>query len=191
MRGIFTVLGTALLAAPAVSLPATPVVEDRATGPQVAISPENTVIGLASGKVEKFAGIPFADPPTGNLRLRPPQKLTTSLGSAFEAINPAAACPQMIFSTAGNNFITSLLGEFLQTPLFATALNIDEDCLTVSVMRPAGTESNASLPVLFWIFGGSFEVRFVAGLGILLHKSANRDLLESSVGQLCTTLKIF
>lgn len=158
MKGVFTIIGGMLLAAPAMSLPATPVVEDRATGPQVAISPQNTVIGLASGKVEKFAGIPFADAPTGNLRLRPPQKLTTSLGSAFEAINPAAACPQMLFSTAGNSFITDALGELLDTPLFQQAINIDEDCLTVSVMRPIGTAANGSLPVLFWIFGGGFEV---------------------------------
>lgn len=144
-------------------MPSTPpVVENRATGPQVTLSINNTVIGLTSGKVEKFAGIPFADPPIGNLRLRPPQKLTTSLGSAFEAINPAAACPQMVISTAGNSIITDALGELAQTPLFEKALNIDEDCLTVSVMRPVGYDANASLPVLFWIFGGGFEV---SGLG--------------------------
>lgn len=158
MKGILAIIGAITLAAPAASLPTTPVIEDRATGPQVAITPQDTVIGLTSGKVEKFAGIPFADAPTGNLRLRPPQKLTTSLGSAFEAIDPAAACPQMLFSTAGNNFITAALGELLDTPLFQKALNVDEDCLTVSVMRPAGIEANASLPVLYWIFGGGFEV---------------------------------
>ncbi|CAN8102932.1 unnamed protein product [Discula destructiva] len=147
------------------SLPTTtPVVEDRAARPQVAISPSSTVVGITSvfGKVEKFPGIPFADPPTGNLRLRPPQKLTTSLGSAFDAALPAAACPQMLISTAGNNFITDALGELLQTPLFQEALNVDEDCLTVSVMRPAGTPANASLPVFYWIFGGAFELGWAA-----------------------------
>lgn len=158
MKGIFKFLGAIALAAPAMSLPAIPVLEERATGPQVVISPQDTVIGLTSGKVEKFAGIPFADAPTGNLRLRPPQKLTTSLGSAFEAINPAAACPQMVFSTASTNIITDALGDLLNTPLFQQALNVDEDCLTVSIMRPAGTTANASLPVLYWIFGGGFEV---------------------------------
>lgn len=160
MQGALALVGAVFLAAPATGLPtaATPVVEDRATAPQVAISPGSTVIGKLAGKVEKFAGIPFADAPTGNLRLRPPQRLTASLGSAFEAINPAAACPQMVFSTSGSDFITDALGEVLQTPLFEQALNIDEDCLTVSVMRPVGYDANASLPVLYWIFGGAFEV---------------------------------
>lgn len=190
MQGAFALMGAMLLASPAMSLPTTPTVEDRATGPQVAISPDSTVIGLAAGKVEKFAGIPFADSPTGNLRLRPPQKLTTSLGSAFEAIDPAAACPQMIFSTAGNNFITDVLGEVLQTPLFAKALNIDEDCLTVSVMRPAGVDANASLPVLFWIFGGAFEVSRHDFPG---HKNTliDRYPSHSSVGHLCMTPRTF
>lgn len=165
MQSAFALMGAMLLASPGMALPATPAVKDRATVPQVAISPSNTVIGLAANKVEKFAGIPFADSPVGNLRLRPPQKLTSDLGTAFEAIVPAAACPQMIFSTAGNSFITDALAEVLQTPLFETALNIDEDCLTVSVMRPAGVDANASLPVLFWIFGGAFEVSRYATCG--------------------------
>jgi carboxylesterase type B len=36
--------------------------------------------------------------------------------------------------------------------------NETEDCLTISVSRPQGTKSDAKLPVLFWIFGGGFEI---------------------------------
>lgn len=166
MQGVFALMGAAMvLAAPATirSVPPTstpPLLEERAVFPKVTINPSNTVVGLTSGKVEKFAGIPFADSPVGNLRLRPPQKLSNSLGTAYEAILPAPACPQMILSTSGNNFIVDLLGELTKTPLFMTALNVDEDCLTVSVMRPAGIDANASLPVMFWIFGGAFEVSY-------------------------------
>lgn len=31
---------------------------------------------------------------------------------------------------------------------------IDEDCLNINVIRPAGTSSGDDLPILFWIYGG-------------------------------------
>ncbi|KAG9515421.1 lipase 3 precursor, partial [Aureobasidium melanogenum] len=33
-----------------------------------------------------------------------------------------------------------------------------EDCLFINVQRPAGISSDAKLPVIFWIFGGGFEI---------------------------------
>jgi carboxylesterase type B len=39
-----------------------------------------------------------------------------------------------------------------------TGLQAGEDCLTVNVNRPIGTTSTSKLPVLFWIFGGGFEL---------------------------------
>jgi len=38
---------------------------------------------------------------------------------------------------------------------FSTA-NMSEDCLTINIVRPAGLNSTARLPVLVWIYGGSF-----------------------------------
>lgn len=153
----------ASLVAGVLALPArpgsSPVVNGRAASPTVAISPSNTVVGLASGKVEKFAGIPFADPPTGSLRLKPPKKLSTNLGDAYDAINPAAACPQMLVSTGENqSLFLQILGDLVTLPIIQAATNQSEDCLTVSVIRPAGVEAGANLPVLYWIFGGAFEV---------------------------------
>jgi carboxylesterase type B len=135
------------------------VIQGRATSPTVVLSPSNTVIGLASGDVEKFAGIRFADPPTGSLRLKPPQKLSTNLGDSYEAINPAAACPQMLVSTGEDqSLFFQVVGDLLDSTLLQKATNQSEDCLTVSVIRPAGVTAGANLPVLFWIFGGAFEV---------------------------------
>lgn len=138
---------------------AAPVIEKRATAPTVAIhSPVATIIGSVEAllpTVETFNGIPFAQPPTGTLRLKPPKALTSALGTVTATGLPRA-CPQMFFSTSGIS--SSILGVLLDTPLFQTVTNAGEDCLTINVQRPVGTTSSSKLPVLFWIFGGGFEL---------------------------------
>lgn len=153
-----------LLVVPALALPtagpdASPSIKDRATSPTVAISPSNTVIGSVNGNVEQFGGIYFADNTNGSLRLKPPQKLSTNLGDAFDASGAAAACPQMVVSTDSDaSLFLQFAGFLLDSAPFQTATAQTENCLTVSVSRPVGTAAGANLPVLFWIFGGAFEV---------------------------------
>lgn len=149
-----------VLALPANSDPS-PVIKDRATpSPTVVMSPSNTVIGSISGSVESFNGIFFADEPTGSLRLRPPQKLSTDLGDSFDASGLAGACPQMLVATDNDeNLFLQVAGFLLDSAPFQKVTGISENCLTVSVARPAGTTAGAGLPVLFWIYGGAFEVR--------------------------------
>ncbi|KAI1312728.1 sterol esterase [Xylaria venustula] len=137
-------------AVPMASVP----LEERATASVV--TSLGTIVGSSLLGVENFAGIPFADPPVGDLRLRPPQRRTESLGT-FDATGSGPACPQMFFSTTGD-LLTSVLGDLIDTPLFQTVTGQTEDCLTIRVQRPAGTKANAKLPVLFWIFGGGFEL---------------------------------
>jgi carboxylesterase type B len=123
------------------------------------VSPQATIVGLG-GTVEQFPGIPFAQPPVGPLRLKPPQPLTEPLGTISATAN-GKACPQFYFSDAINDAIpTSVLGLLLDTPLFQTTLNAGEDCLVINVHRPAGTTASSNLPVLFWIFGGGFELGY-------------------------------
>ncbi|KAN0098489.1 lipase [Hyaloscypha variabilis] len=130
----------------------------RAGTPTVTIaSPAATIIGSTGTSVETFNGIPFAQPPTGSLRLKPPQSLTAPLGTVT-ATGTAQACPQFFFSDATSSFPTDVLGILLDTPLFQTITDAGEDCLTLNVNRPVGTTSTSKLPVLFWIFGGGFEL---------------------------------
>ncbi|KAI0142285.1 sterol esterase [Hypoxylon sp. NC0597] len=140
----------AALPAPTITL------EKRATTTSVII-PQGTIVGSVSNGVENYGGIPFAQAPEGNLRLKPPQRLNTSLGT-FDATGAGPSCPQMFFSTGGNDLLISVLGNLINTPLFQTVTDQKEDCLTMRVQRPAGTKSDAKLPVLFWIFGGGFEL---------------------------------
>ncbi|KAJ8487439.1 hypothetical protein ONZ45_g14337 [Pleurotus djamor] len=90
---------------------------------------------------ETFRGIPYAEPPIGDLRLRPPQ-LKRRLNSPFDAGEFGPACTQPFASPL--------------TPL-------SEDCLTLNIQRPAGTNRYSKLPVVVWIFGGSFLVGGTSG----------------------------
>lgn len=131
----------------------------RATAPSVAIaSPSATIIGSSDSSVETFNGIPFAKPPVGALRLKPPQALSSPLGTVVATGTPKS-CPQMYFSSdVSSSLSTAVLALLLETPLFQTLSNAGEDCLTINVQRPAGTTASSKLPVLFWIFGGGFEL---------------------------------
>lgn len=137
--------------------PAAVPLDKRAAPTVVAPSPGATVVGKSLLGVETFNGIPFAKPPTGNLRLKPPQPLTSSVGKV-DGTQVPKACPQFFFSLDQSNFPANVLGTILNTPLFQTVTNAGEDCLTVNVQRPVGTTSSSKLPVLLWIFGGGFEL---------------------------------
>lgn len=136
---------------------AAPALEKRAGPVVVAPSPQATVTGKDLLGVETFNGIPFAQPPVGQLRLKPPQPITSAIGNVDGTQSPKA-CPQFFFSTDKMNIPANVLGTLLNTPLFQKVANQGEDCLTINVQRPSGIKADAKLPVLFWIFGGGFEL---------------------------------
>ncbi|OAL44595.1 lipase 3 precursor [Pyrenochaeta sp. DS3sAY3a] len=148
---------TAALTLLPLALAAPAPLEKRANPTVTAPAAQATIVGSNSQNVDSFKGIPFAQPPVGQLRLKPPQPLTAPLGTV-DATGNAKACPQFFFSVDGSNFPTNVLGSLLNTPIFQAATNAGEDCLTINVQRPAGTKADAKLPVLFWIFGGGFEL---------------------------------
>lgn len=119
----------------------------------------DSFLGITPAKIESFNGIPFAQPPVGALRLKPPQPLSTPLGTV-KATNPLPpACPQFIFPDIKIPGPAGVAGLLLNSPLFKNgALEGQEDCLTINVQRPAGTTPDSKLPVMFWIFGGAFEL---------------------------------
>lgn len=153
---IFSVSVALLWATAAVASP-TRILENRATKTATAVVPAGTILGIAKNGVEAFNGIPYAKPPLGPLRMKPPVRRTESLG-LFDGTKPAGACPQMLVSTDSKNFLFDTLGSLANLPFVQNATGQTEDCLTITVARPEGITADAKLPVLYWIFGGGFEV---------------------------------
>ena len=86
-----------------------------------------------------FAGIPFAQPPVGELRLRPPQPVEPWTGVREADTYPPAP------AQGG----TALAGD--EKMPWAN----DEDCLYLNLFTPA---VDGARPVIVWIYGGGFEV---------------------------------
>ena len=108
-------------------------------GQPTALTQDGTVQGFATGGVDKFLGIPYAAPPVGALRWRPPQP-----PAPWHGVRSATALPPTCPQLANSNGPRSE----------------NEDCLYLSVYTPAGARSDRGrhrgrgLPVLFWIHGG-------------------------------------
>ncbi|OAA36779.1 Carboxylesterase, type B [Beauveria brongniartii RCEF 3172] len=152
----FTVVALALC--PVYAIAAPQATENAVAAPrpsEVTVQvPGGSIIGKVTG-VESFNGIPYADAPINDLRLRPPRRLTRELG-VFNATQPAPGCPQMPPNTTAV-LLPPLLGQAATPELWPEdQIKGQEDCLTVNVQRPKGASANDRLPVLFYIFGGGF-----------------------------------
>ncbi len=102
-------------------------------------APAGAVRGAVDGTVQVFKGIPYALPPVGPLRFRPPQPHPgfQQTHNAF-AFGPAPMQPERIQAGTGFNF----LGDAKQS----------EDCLYLNIWAP---DTPGPHPVFVWIYGGS------------------------------------
>ena len=130
MKTICRLLIAAMLAVPLASFGAS-------SAPQVKTA-SGMVEGKVDGPIHAFLGIPYAAPPVGDLRWKPPVPAAKWTG-VRKAAEFGSHCLQgnvfgdMVFHDAGGS----------------------EDCLSLNVWVPA-KPSAAKLPVMVWIYGGGF-----------------------------------
>ena len=97
-----------------------------------------------------FLGVPFAEPPVGDLRWRAPQPLRTRLVER-DATEFAAACMQTMRIL---DWYRGLAETFGGSGDYYEDLEISEDCLYLNVWTPT-LNTDAQLPVMVWVHGGS------------------------------------
>ncbi|EIM91451.1 alpha/beta-hydrolase [Stereum hirsutum FP-91666 SS1] len=108
-----------------------------ASGPRV-----NLTIGVfegleANGGIERFLGIPFAQPPVGSLRFKAPVPINQTFTGVQNATMFGNAC--------------------VQPPSSSLGAPTGEDCLFLNVWRPENVSTDSALPVLVWVYGGAFN----------------------------------
>ncbi|EME98621.1 carboxylesterase family protein [Streptomyces mobaraensis NBRC 13819 = DSM 40847] len=122
-----TALAPALVPAPAAAAP------DRAD--PVVHTAQGALRGRAHGAYETFRGVPYAQPPLGDLRWRAPVPVRPWHG-VRDAGASGPRCAQADLRTGA--------------PVGS------EDCLRLDVTRPAGRAPARGRPVMVWLHGGAF-----------------------------------
>lgn len=110
-----------------------------AAQPTVVDQHEVTYKGTTRNNVELFLGIRYGKDTGGANRFKAPKAHTPKAGSTVNATAYGDACPQPD------------IGLPVESPVV-----LSEDCLNLNIARPQDTEKNAKLPVMVYIYGGSF-----------------------------------
>ena len=107
------------------------------------------------GKTEVYAGIPYAQPPVGDLRWREPQKAEPWEGVL--AADHFAPMSMQVQSSVIYNSLAQIIGYHDYKFTFSDNYKepVSEDSLYLNIWKPAGEVSG--LPVLVYIHGGSLQ----------------------------------
>ncbi|HEY2675976.1 MAG TPA: carboxylesterase family protein [Steroidobacteraceae bacterium] len=130
-----------------------PVTSTPPTGDAIVQIDAGSLRGSRIGSAIAFRGIPYAQPPVGELRWKPPQPPMPWQG-VKEATQPGSACSQRASGLVP--FFAPMAqaygSKFEQPPIQSS-----EDCLYLDVWVPQWPAKRA-LPVMVWLHGGSNTV---------------------------------
>lgn len=133
------------------------------TNPEVAVK-AGVLRGVTEGDVSIFKGIPFAAPPVGELRWRPPQPVTPWEG-VRDAGEYGPNCAQGGWGAAPGTI----------------AEGSSEDCLYLNLWTPVGAKTGDKYPVMVWIHGGGFVGGSGAGAGTAGDAFAKQGVILATI----------
>lgn len=135
----------------------------RATRLGPVLGKEITVLGTT---VEQYLSIPFAEPPLGRLRFRPPLPARPWVRT-YDARSRRTACPQPMFPEAATN-----------------GIEYTENCLHLNVWTSRGRSGRVTrlAPVLVWIYGGGFNY------GTASDRTYNGSILAAVTGHVVVSM---
>ncbi|WP_372776408.1 carboxylesterase/lipase family protein [Mangrovibacterium sp.] len=136
MKKLFTLFVVFLVA---LSVKAQEIADTNSTTGPTVRTQNGLVRGTTDGAVSIFKGIPYAAPPVGGFRWRPPQP-----AKSWEGIRDA--------SQFGSNCAQGGWGAAPGT----IAAGSSEDCLYLNLWEAADFNENDKRPVMVWIHGGGF-----------------------------------
>ncbi|HLI38153.1 MAG TPA: carboxylesterase family protein [Streptosporangiaceae bacterium] len=118
---------------------------------------DGVVCGVSRDGWREYLGVPYAAPPTGNLRWRPPQP-HAPWTAAYQATQPGPHC---------------ISASIVPGPAPS------EDCLWLSVYVPPRATAASRLPVMVWIHGGAFQFDDDSGNGIGAGAGSGQQLADT------------
>lgn len=152
------IFGAAALALPTGS-PQIPPISNCWTVGQAVKTTSGTVSGHPSSwkpLVSEYLGIPYAQPPLGNLRFAAPQPYTSN--TTISGANYGPDC-LVFLGSVGENLSNPAVIEYGEASGGGTPQNphnSSEDCLSINVWtKPQIGEANKA--VMVWIYGGAFS----------------------------------
>jgi para-nitrobenzyl esterase len=118
--------------------------------PSVTVNSELLIGKYVGEGIAAFLGVPFAEPPVGDLRWHAPRALTSKL-ERRETTEFAAACMQTMRIL---DWYRSMAESFGASADYYDDLRVSEDCLYLNLWTPT-LDNEAKLPVMVWVHGGS------------------------------------